>query len=70
MTGINARRPRKPSPRRPRSLTHHNDFFFFFSWGIWHSKNVVYFFGMGEGGLRKCMVCTLVKMLTFMDNPL
>ncbi len=24
----------------------------------------------GVGGLRKCMVCTLVKMLTFMDGPL
>ncbi len=23
-----------------------------------------------EGDLRKCMVCTLMKMLTFMDGPL
>ncbi len=23
----------------------------------------------GEGGLRKCMVCSLMKMLTFMDGP-
>ncbi len=26
------------------------------------------FFG-GEGGLRKCMVCTLMKILAFMDDP-
>ncbi len=31
-------------------------------------KNVnVYSFR--EGGLRECMVCTLMKMLTFMDSP-
>ncbi len=28
------------------------------------------FFWGGGGGLRKCIVCTLMKMLTFMDGPL
>ncbi len=27
------------------------------------------FLGGGGGGLRKCMVCTLMKLLTFMDSP-
>ncbi len=26
--------------------------------------------GEGEGGLKKCIVCTLMKMLTFVDGPL
>ncbi len=28
----------------------------------------LFFGGGGGGGLRKCMVCTLMKMLTFMDG--
>ncbi len=26
--------------------------------------------GEGGGGLKKCTVCTLMKMLTFLDGPL
>ena len=34
-------------------------------------KNVgLYTLGGGGGGLKKCMFCTLVKMLTIMDGPL
>ncbi len=45
--------------------------FYYFHRDFWYSKNVdVYSFGPGGGGLRKCMVCTLMKMLTFMDGPL
>ncbi len=45
--------------------------FYYFHGDFWQSKNVdVYSLGDGGGGLRKCMVCTLVKMLTFMDGPL
>ncbi len=47
--------------------------FYDFHGDFWHSKNVdvysLFFFGGGEGGLRKCMICTLMKMLTFMDGP-
>ncbi len=25
--------------------------------------------GEGGGGLKKCTVCTLMKMLTFLDDP-
>ncbi len=40
--------------------------FFNFHGDFWHSKNVdVYSFG----GLTKCLVCTVMKMLTFMDGP-
>ncbi len=45
--------------------------FYYFHGDFWNSKNVdVYsFFGGGGRGLGKCMVCTLMKMLTFMDGP-
>ncbi len=35
---------------------------------FWHLKNVL-FLGRG-GGLRKCMICTLMKMLTIIASPL
>ncbi len=45
--------------------------FYHFHEDYWHSKNVeVYSFFWGGGGLRMCMVCTLMNMLTFMDSPL
>ncbi len=43
-----------------------------FSWWFLALKKcwcILGFFG-GRGGLRNCMVCTLMKMLTFMDGPL
>ncbi len=44
--------------------------FYYFQQDFWHSSFVLYSF-LGEGGgLRKCMVCTLLKMLTFMNSPL
>ncbi len=42
------------------------DFYYFH--GEFGTQKTI-FLGVG-GGLRKCMVCTLVKMLTFMDGPL
>ncbi len=46
-------------------LTFWSDFYYFHG----HSKNVDVYSFLGGGGLRKCMVCTLMKMLTFMDGP-
>ncbi len=44
---------------------------FYYAHGdTWHSKNVDVYSFLGGGGLRKCMVCSLMKMLTFMDCPL
>ncbi len=45
--------------------------FYYFHGDFRHSKNVdVYsFFWGGGGGLKKCMVCTLLKMWIFMDGP-
>ncbi len=53
-------------------LTFWPDYYYYFHGDFWHSINVdVYsFFLGGGGGLRKCMICTLVKMLTFTDGPL
>ncbi len=46
-------------------LTFWTDFYYFHG-DFWHAKNVE-----GRGGaLRKCIVCILMKMLTFMDGPL
>ncbi len=51
-------------------LTFWPDFYYFHA-DFWHSNffNVYSFWGGGGGGLRKFMVCTLMKMLTFMDGP-
>ncbi len=44
--------------------------FYYFHGDLWHSKNVdVYSLLVGGGGLRKCMVCTLVKMLNLWMAP-
>ncbi len=47
--------------------------FYYFHGEFWHSKMLrcTLFWGVGGGGggLRKCIVCTLVKMLTFIDGP-
>ncbi len=43
--------------------------FYYFNGDFCHSKNVDVYSFWGRGGLTKCMVCTLVKMLTFMDGP-
>ncbi len=43
--------------------------FYYFHRDIWHSKMLMCTL-FGGGGLRKCMVCTLMKMLTFMNSPL
>ncbi len=38
---------------------------------ILEPKNVGLFtWRVGEGGLKKCSVCTFMKMLTFLDDPL
>ncbi len=38
---------------------------------FWNPKMLVCTFGgEGEGGLKKCTVCTLMKMLTFLHIPL
>ncbi len=43
--------------------------FYYFHGDFLHSKMMCTLFLWGEG-LRKRMVCTLMKMLTFMDGPL
>ncbi len=46
-------------------------YFYYFHGDFGHSQNVdVSSFFWGVGGLRKCMVCTLMKMLTFTDGHL
>ncbi len=51
-------------------LTFWSDFYYFHG-DFWHSKIMMctLFLGRGGGGLRKCMVCTLMKTLTFLDAP-
>ncbi len=37
---------------------------------LWNPKMLVCTLGgEGGGGLKKCTVCTLMKMLTFLDGP-
>ncbi len=44
--------------------------FYYFHRDFWHSKMLMCtLFREGGVGLRKCMVCTLMKRLTFMDGP-
>ncbi len=44
--------------------------FLLFSWRFLALKNVDVYSFLGGGALRKCMVCTLMEMLIFMDGPL
>ncbi len=44
--------------------------FLLFSWWFLALKKCWCLFIFGGGGLRKCMVCTFMNMLTFMDSPL
>ncbi len=41
-------------------LTFWSDFYYFHG-DFWQSQNVDVYFFWGEGGFRKCMVCTLMK---------
>ncbi len=44
--------------------------FYYFHGDVWHSKDVDVYSFVGGGGIIKCMVCVLMKMLTFVDGPL
>ncbi len=49
-------------------LTFWPDFYYFM--GIFGTQKMMCTLFLGGGGLRKCVICTLMKMLTFMDGPL
>ncbi len=44
---------------------------YYFHGEFWHSKVFMCtrLFVLGGVGLRECIVCTLMKMLTFLDDP-